>query len=147
MIVNLCRLKREGYKLLFLLHRPLSMEVCGIGAWDHMFDDVLKIAVVVSMGIMTKTSLALQDWGLSDETCTRIWFFTCLFFFAFIKVSKLAVPPISPAVELQLSRQQLYSSRVLFGLSVGEAFDEAESESCVESENLLRARHQTSTFR
>eukprot|EP00747_Dinoflagellata_sp_TGD_P044290 gnl/TRDRNA2_/TRDRNA2_143189_c0_seq2.p1 gnl/TRDRNA2_/TRDRNA2_143189_c0~~gnl/TRDRNA2_/TRDRNA2_143189_c0_seq2.p1 ORF type:complete len:856 (+),score=119.15 gnl/TRDRNA2_/TRDRNA2_143189_c0_seq2:3-2570(+) len=153
LLTTLFQIKQDAFKLLVIHYRIAPMDVCGIGQWERVFQLILYLGVWTNMGfIVFTTQLFNFDDAITEPIfgrkmsveAVKIWIFFigALCFYGVLKSLPTLYPANSPAVKLQLKRQEIYGDRVVSDLHVEEAFDEAEGEDDPSAGNLLKAAHQ-----
>ncbi|KAH8051045.1 kinase [Aureococcus anophagefferens] len=114
------QLKADAYKLLWIHRRPVPMEVSSIGAWEGVFDRILKLAGRLACFV-------LGSMGL----------------YAALEAVDLFHPPVDEGVAVQLRRQAVYNQRVVHGAQGDSVYDEAPvaDGECADSRRLAAQTH------
>lgn len=136
-LLNVLRLKQDGYKMLWLHRRPLAVEVQGIGIWVPIYFTVINIAIPTNIGVIVFTSGIFEQVDAYAKTLVFIIGSLALYFATHIMMA--LYPAESDAVKLQLKRQELFSARVVQGIAGEGVYDEAEAEDC--DTDLVWKRH------
>lgn len=137
---NLIQLRQDGYKLLWLHRRLISMEVSDVGIWDDIYKAILHLAMPTNMGILVFTSKVTDD-RITLAHRWVVFFMGCLFYQQFFNILQMIFPAMSKAVQVQLERQEDYGNRVVQDIFGDEVFDEAEAEEDKGNIQLLDATH------
>eukprot|EP00930_Biecheleria_cincta_P044860 TRINITY_DN30905_c0_g1_i1.p1 TRINITY_DN30905_c0_g1~~TRINITY_DN30905_c0_g1_i1.p1 ORF type:complete len:767 (-),score=99.31 TRINITY_DN30905_c0_g1_i1:150-2450(-) len=128
-LLNVLQIKQDAYKMLWLHRRPLAVEMQGIGIWVSIYFTIINIAIPTNVGIIVFTSGILGQ--VDAYIKTFIFVVGSMGLFGITRAMMAIFPAESDAVKLQLKRQEVYSARVVQGLSTGEdVFDKADAEEC-----------------
>ena len=125
---------REGSDYAYARVRTLRVQVSSIGVWETVYLCILHIAIPTNVGLVLFTTRLLELWTVEE----KVWAFVigCAAGLASVQLILRAAPPMSEAVKVQLQRQQLYTSRVIDGVSMV-FHDEAEAEEDAEAAKVL----------
>ena len=117
------------------------MEVSSIGAWEGVFDRILKLAVLSNMGIVCFTSRVLVHWSVQGRLACFV--LGSMGLYAALEAVDLFHPPVDEGVAVQLRRQAVYNQRVVHGAQGDSVYDEAPvaDGECAHSPRLAAQTH------
>ena len=138
--VGLMQLKMDAYKLLFFQRRPIPLEVCSIGVWEHIFDYILYFGIMTNAGMITITANLMSNWTPRDRVIA--WIIVAMLLSMMVKLVRALYPTMTDAVLVQLARQEVYKNRVVMDMECEPVFDEAKCKDDSErNAKLVSAEH------